>query len=201
MIPSFEFGRHWSYSLHQDPKRLAFVLARYQFAQNFIRPGSSILELGCSEGIGVPILTRDGNRYTGVDFDESAIKTAQKNFPHEGTFFTKNFMNHHFGPFQSIVSLDVIEHIDTKYENMYFETIQKNLASGGTCVIGTPNDTATPYASEASKMGHINLYTQERLISVCKKYFKRVLPFGMNDELAHTGFSAMAHYIFAVGLN
>ena len=40
MFPDFEwvckmnykFSNHWSYNFREDPKRLAFVLSRYQFA-------------------------------------------------------------------------------------------------------------------------------------------------------------------------
>lgn len=65
-------------------------------------------------------------------------------------------------------------------------------------MIGTPNITASPYASKASELGHVNLFTQERLISKLKESFHQVLPFGINDEIVHTGFSSMAHYLVCV---
>ena len=34
-----------------------------------------------------------------------------------------------------------------------------------------------------------------------ERYFNNVFMFSMNDEVVHTGFHKMAHYIFAVGCN
>lgn len=198
--PQFEFSHHWSYNFRHDPKRLSFVLSRYKFALKMIAKNSSILELGCSEGIGAGILAENGNIYTGVDFDEESLKTAQKNFQSSRyNFILDNFLGKNYGKFQSVVSLDVIEHINPEIENVYFDTIVKNLDENGLCIIGTPNITSSAYASEASKLGHINLYSQERLVFELKKYFFQVLAFGMNDEVMHTGFASMAHYLICIG--
>ena len=35
-------------------------------------------------------------------------------------------------------------------------------------------------------------------ISLAKKSFETVLPFGMNDEVVHTGYRKMCHYNFVV---
>lgn len=48
-------------------------------------------------------------------------------------------------------------------------------------------------------MSHINLYSHERLKGLMCGYFHNVFMFGMNDEVVHTGFPSMAHYLFAVG--
>ena len=85
-----------------------------------------------------------------------------------------------------------------EHENLYFQTLLSNLSDNGICVIGTPNITAADYAAVTSQLGHVNLYSQERLVSELKKYFHQVFPFGMNDEIIHTGFGSMAHYLFCV---
>src|SRR5438270_444365 len=73
-------GRHWSFNLLSDPKRLAFVLSRYKFAAKMIGRERRVLELGCSEGIGTPILAEFAAQYTGVDMDGPAIATAKANW-------------------------------------------------------------------------------------------------------------------------
>ena len=75
------FGRHWSHNLRNDPKRLAFVLARYKFSAKMLPAGSRVLELGCSEGIGCPILAEQATSYTGIDCDPDAIDAAGANLP------------------------------------------------------------------------------------------------------------------------
>lgn len=199
---TFKWGDHWSYNFRNDPKRLGFVLARYKFAAKMGSQGRTILELGCGEGIGAPILAEQAIRYTGVDLDDKAILTACENFKSDTfTFTDDDFMGKTFGRFQTIVSLDVVEHIYPQHAQIYFETICNNLTDDGIAIIGTPNITAAPYASEASNLGHVNLFSQKRLKETLEQYFHNVFPFGMNDETLHTGFESMAHYIICVACN
>lgn len=197
-----KFGRHWSYNFRNDPKRLGFVLSRYKFAAKIACEGADVLELGASEGIGATILGENAKSYCGVDLDEQAISTAQANLQEEKfRFIHTDFMGKELGKYSAVVSLDVIEHIDPLYEEMFFQTVVDNLSDEGICVIGTPNIEAAEHASLASKIGHINLYTQERLKKSLSKWFYQVFPFGMNDETLHTGFSAMSHFIICVAFH
>jgi len=191
---------HWSYNFITDPKRLGFVLSRYKFAAKMAVKNANILELGCSEGIGVPILLENAISYLGVDLDKQAIGSAKKNINSDKcTFIYDDFLNKNYGRFKTIISLDVIEHIYPDHEKLYFDTIVENLSDNGLCIIGTPNISANQYASKASKLGHVNLYSQKRLVGLMKQYFHQVLPFSMNDEIMHTGFSEMSHYLINIG--
>jgi len=193
------FSDHWSFNFYNDPKRLAFVLSRYKFAAKMSCKGGAVLELGCSEGIGAPILVENMDSYTGIDYDPPAIATANLNLkPPKFNFGCTDFMNKKFGQFQSIVSLDVIEHILPEYEDDFLKTILLNLSKNGIVVIGTPNITSDIYASAASKQGHVNLYSQKRLLESLGKYFHYTVPFGMNDEIVHTGYAPMCHYLFVI---
>ena len=190
---------HWSYNLLNDPKRLAFVLSRYKFAAKMGCKDKVVLELGCSEGIGASILSEIANKYVGIDSDQEAIAVAKNNFKDlNNEFLCADFLGKTFGVFDTVVSLDVIEHIYEEYEDLFFDTCLKNLNENGICIIGTPNITSVPYASKASQMGHVNMYSHERLFEVLKKYFFQVLPFSMNDEVVHTGFAPMGHYLMFV---
>lgn len=198
MDNAFHFGSHWSFNLKNDAKRLGFVLARYFFAADIAAGKRSLLELGCSEGIGASILKNNVEKYTGVDLDEGAIRSAEKNFPTgDFSFLHDDFMGKEYGVFDAVVSLDVVEHILPEHEETYFETIAKNLSPDGLCIVGTPNITASPYASEASNMGHVNLFSMQRLVETLEERFAYVFPFGMNDEILHTGFASMSHYLLA----
>ncbi|MCZ6676205.1 MAG: methyltransferase domain-containing protein [Candidatus Poribacteria bacterium] len=193
-------GRHWSYNLFNDPKRLAFVLSRYKFAAKMACRNKRVLELGCSEGIGTPILSEFATNYTGVDMDGAAIEIARANWGSEKCQFLEgDFLGRRYGRFDSVVSLDVIEHIYPEYEDAFFNTISQNLGHDGICVIGTPNLTASAYASPASQAGHVNLYDAERLAESMQTVFHNVLRFGINDEVVHTGYAPMAHYLVYIG--
>jgi len=197
-----QLADHWSFNFRKDPKILGFFLSRYLFASKMLRNNSFILELGCSEGMAVPSLMQKGKSYTGVDFDLLSIKAAKERFLGDKySFFGEDFLGKSYGKYDAVVSIDVIEHIFLENENLFFQTVTKNLQTEGIAVIGTPNQTAASYASEASNAGHVNLYTQERLREKMLDYFHGVLCFGINDEMVHTGFGDMCHYLFCIGFN
>lgn len=199
---SVKWSDHWSYNFRNDPKRLAFVLSRYKFSAKMGSKHRTVLELGCGEGIGATILAEEAVHYTGVDLDDTAIKSARENLTDEKfTFIYDDFMGKTFGKFQTVVSLDVVEHIYPAHESLYFETLLKNISEDGRVIVGTPNITSAPYASKASQLGHVNLFSQKRLQETLERYFHNVFPFGINDEILHTGYAPMAHYIICVACN
>ncbi|MEM7576702.1 MAG: class I SAM-dependent methyltransferase [Planctomycetota bacterium] len=204
-------GHHWSFNLRNDPKRFPFVLARYKFAAKMAAPNTgpnrAVLELGCSEGLGTMILAEFASRYHGVDLDQDAIDTAAANWTTDTrTFEACDFLNDEhrqakrLGTFDGVVSLDVIEHIAPDAEPRYWEAVTANLADDGVAVIGTPNQTSEQYASPLSKAGHINLFTFERMQAALHEHFHSVMLFGLNDEVVHTGYAPMCHYVMGVGI-
>lgn len=195
-------GGHWSFNLRNDPKRLPFVLARYKLAAKMACKNANVLELGCSEGIGTPILAEFAKSYTGVDMDAEAIDAAMQNFVADNRrFLADDFLDKTFGTFDAVVSLDVVEHIVPAMENRYFDTIIANLTDTGIAVVGTPNKTSEAYASPMSKAGHVNVFTMDHLMQAMGRVFHNVFPFGINDEVVHTGYAPMCHYIVCVGAN
>lgn len=196
-------GPYFSYQALHTPKHLLFTLARYKFAakmlsQNLKEP---VLELGCGEGLGTLMLAEYNRPVIGVDFDEKAIqhakKTIIKNKPNI-SFLNEDFLGKKYGNFSTVISIDVIEHIPNHKEDLFLETIRDNLSADGFCLIGTPNITASKYGSKPSQEGHINLFDEKRLRTLMSKYFQHVFIFGANDEIIHTGFYPMCHYLLAL---
>lgn len=183
---------------------IIFTLARYKFVTRLLEKTNKldVLELGCSEGIGTLQIARVSNKVIGVDFEKSWIDWAKANLESENLkFLNEDFLNKHYGKFDAVVSIDVIEHISQEKEEEFLNTICNNLNDKGFCIIGTPNITASPYASPKSQIGHINLYDAKRLEELLSKKFHNVFVFGMNDEVVHTGFKPMCHYLMALACN
>ena len=194
-------GQHWSFNIYNDPKRLAFVLSRYKFAARLATKGKRVLELGCSEGLGGRLLAEFAASYTGVDLDPEAVATARRNLPDPRyTFRDGDFLGGRYGTFDTVVSIDVVEHIAPAREREFFDTCWANLDADGVCVVGTPNLTSAAYASAASQLGHVNLFDGPRLKAMLARYFHNVFLFGLNDEVVHTGYTPMAHFLMAVGV-
>ena len=91
-----------------------------------------------------------------------------------------------------------MEHIPAEREHEYIENILHSLTDDGTLIVGMPSLESQDYASPASKAGHINCKSGPDLKMIFEQYFHSTLLFSMNDEVVHTGFHAMAHYLFVI---
>jgi len=202
---TFTLGPINAESLIRDPKHLAFTLSRYKFAAKMLKECKHIIEIGCGEGIGVfTFLSETGADITAIDFDENQIKYATEYVlpltNGRARFLCKDMIA---SPYKGrkadgLVCIDVIEHIHHRQEEDFFYNTVSCLKKGGIAVLGTPNKHADKYASARSRQGHINTFTPERLSSALKGYFSHVFLFSMNDEMVHTGFYNMAHYLIAL---
>ena len=76
--------------------------------------------------------------------------------------------------------------------------ICSSLSKNGTCIIGMPSLESQAYASDISKLGHVNCKKSSELKLFLTQYFERVFTFSMNDEVVHTGFQPMSQYLLAL---
>jgi len=189
----------------RDPRHMGFMLARYKFAAKMMRRCMSILEVGCGEGLGAFMLVRDTPaRVLGIDFDAAQIAYAQANLePHgQGRLSFRcgdaAAEAQTAGPFDGLLCLDVIEHVEPAEERRFLENCTAHLQPGAVAVFGTPNIASDAFASPPSRAGHINLFTPERFAETLEAHFQHVFPFSMNDEMVHTGYAHMAHYLLAL---
>jgi 2-polyprenyl-3-methyl-5-hydroxy-6-metoxy-1,4-benzoquinol methylase len=200
-----ELGPKGSAAYRFDAKRVLFILARYKFSAKMLSGMGSVLEIGCADGFALPVVLQEVKHVHGVDFDPIFIEWAAQNAKREGHRATFEVLDvtrgAPSGTFAGAFSLDVIEHIAPAAEAAFMRNIRWSLQDHGVCVIGTPNITSERYASEISKAGHVNLKSADTLRETMRAHFHNVLMFSMNDEVVHTGFSPMAHYLFAVGVD
>lgn len=201
----FALGEFNAYHLISDPKRVGFLFARYKFVSKMLEGCEKVLEIGCQEGLGTLLVAKSVKKLVATDFYRPHIESCVRRL----RGFVKNvkFVGHDIieGPiaehFSGAYSLDVLEHIDPRQENAYMANVALSLEDNGVFIIGTPSLESQKYASLHSKKGHINCKGGEELRVFCKRYFQNVFMFGMNDEVVHTGFLPMAHYIFALCVN
>lgn len=188
-------------SWNQDPKRTLFTLARYKFVAKMLSGKSNVLEIGCADAFGTRLVQQEVKKITAVDFDpvfiEDAISRINPNWPmtckvHD---MLKGAVQ---GNFDALYSLDVLEHIDPKDEDSFLKNMTDSLIQGGVAIIGMPSLESQSYASPQSKEGHVNCKSGNVLKSTLVKYFDNVFIFSMNDEVIHTGYFPMAHYLMAL---
>jgi 2-polyprenyl-3-methyl-5-hydroxy-6-metoxy-1,4-benzoquinol methylase len=198
-------GPWTSHIWRSDPRHLVFLLARYKFVSKMLAGKSKVLEVGCGDAVGTPVVLQTVGSVHGIDFEPLVLNDAIERYKREGVD-RASFSVHDMleggvaGTFDAGFSLDVIEHIPQASEELFMRNIISSLSKQAVFIIGTPNITAKEYASPASAAGHINLKSAETLKSLLLQSFHNVFIFSMNDELVHTGYSPMAHYIFAMGV-
>lgn len=205
--PRLGLGPITSYSYRTDPKCLSFVLARYKFCAKMLSGKRHVLEIGCGDAFGTPLVAQAVEQVTATDWDPRLIEdnTERMAFLSNCTFKVHDITTGEIFlptavPFDGIYSLDVIEHLDPENADLFMLNSCNTLSENGICIVGTPNVTAAAYASPVSQTGHINVMSANGLESLMSRYLKTVLMFSMNDEVVHTGFQGMAHYLFAVGI-
>lgn len=194
-------GPWTSYSVLTDPKHLVFVLSRYKFASKMMKPNGVNLEVGCGDAIGAPILASVSKTYLGIDVDSRLIEDNNARLKQiENATFSKvditSFDSQEL--FDNVVHIDVLEHLDAELEISFLEKSVKALKVNGVYICGTPSKYSEAYASPQSALQHINLKTAPQLKELFERFFNYVWIFSMNDEVVHTGFSPMAHYLFAL---
>ncbi|MFQ5740316.1 MAG: class I SAM-dependent methyltransferase [Acidobacteriota bacterium] len=194
----------WSSHLWRtDPKHLGFTLSRYKFCARMLAGKRDVLEVGCGDGLGMMVVLETVASVHGCDFEPLVIEDARARLSAEGVKgcslsvldFTRKTLERSF---DAAYSLDVIEHIPPALEDVFMDNLCRCLRPHAVCILGTPNREARRHASPASQAGHVNLKDAASLSHLLAERFHNVFLFSMNDEVVHTGFYPMAHYLLGV---
>ena len=195
------FGLMSNYAWHDDPKRLTFLFSRYKFVAKMFSGLNRVLEVGCADAFATRIVVQEVKSVTASDFDPVFIEDVKRRMDPRWKF---DCLVHDMlagpvaGGFDGAYSMDVLEHIPASQEEQFVGNIAKSLNPTGVCLIGTPSLQSQTYASSQSKLGHINCKDAPELKALMHKFFHNVFIFSMNDEVVHTGFSPMAHYLLVL---
>ena len=194
-------GLMTSQAWYDDPKRLSFTLSRYKFVAKMLAGCRSVLEVGCADAFGTRIVVQEVKKLTAVDFDPLFIADTKARMGRKWRFDCRvhdMLRNPMRGRFDGMYALDVLEHIAPRNEARFLRNMVRSLSARGTMIIGMPSLESQPYASRMSKEGHVNCKTMPDLKALMQGYFHNVYMFSMNDEVVHTGYHKMAHYLFAL---
>jgi 2-polyprenyl-3-methyl-5-hydroxy-6-metoxy-1,4-benzoquinol methylase len=186
---------------YDDPRRLTFLLSRYKFVAKMLKGRNDVAEVGCGDAFASRIVLQEVGQLTAYDFDPVFVADIRARrsarWPIEACLhdiLADKLPRRH----DAIFGLDVIEHIPAAVEHRFVGNLSASLADDGLLVIGTPSLESQPYASPSSKEGHVNCKSGEALRALMEKHFRTVLLFSMNDEVVHTGFYPMAHYLLTI---
>ena len=188
-------------SWNQDPRRTLFTLARYKFVAKMLAGRNHVLEVGCADAFGTRIVQQVVGKVSATDFDPVFIADVKErmdpNWPLEA-FVHDMLAGPVAGPFDAAYALDVLEHISEADEDRFINNIVISLTATGVAIFGMPSIESQSHASPQSKAGHVNCKSGEALKRTLERHFHTVFVFSMNDEVVHTGFYPMAHYLIGV---
>jgi 2-polyprenyl-3-methyl-5-hydroxy-6-metoxy-1,4-benzoquinol methylase len=160
-----------------------------------------VLEIGCGDGFGTALVSEVVKPIKAIDLDSRQIEQNIETNPYAKKI---EFLKHDIlgGPVDvkcdAVFSLDVLEHIEKEYEFRFITNITASLKSDGVCILSMPSLEGQAYASPLSKICHVNCKTGDEFKNLMEKFFRRVFIFSMNDEVLHTGFHSMSHYLIAL---
>jgi SAM-dependent methyltransferase len=191
-----------------DPKLLVFTLSRHKFVAKMFSGYGRVVEMGCGDAFASRLIQAEVLELHAIDFDPVFIEDAKKRLYGEETNnpITLNVHDLLSGPyregglFDAAYSLDVIEHIPEASEGRYMTNVCQSLKPGGVFICGSPSLESQPYASQPSREGHVNCKSGRDLQKLMLNYFEHAFLFGMNDEVLHTGFLPMCHYLFVIAV-
>jgi 2-polyprenyl-3-methyl-5-hydroxy-6-metoxy-1,4-benzoquinol methylase len=157
--------------------------------------------VGCGDAFGSRVVRQEVGSLCVMDFDPVFIEDVKQRMDPKWPMEARVHDILHgppAGQFDAAYSLDVIEHIPCSQENLFMDHITAPLAPQGVLIIGTPTIQSQAHASPQSKEGHVNCKDHKDLRGLLRQYFHNIFLFSMNDEVVHTGFYPMAHYLLAI---
>jgi hypothetical protein len=184
-----------------DPKRTLFMLARYKFVAKMLAGRKHVLEVGCADAFGTRIVQQAVGKVSAIDFDPVFIADVKERMDPDWSlevFVHDMLAGPVSGPFDAAYALDTLEHIAEADEDRFINNIMMSLTGTGIAIFGMPSLESQSYASPQSKAGHINCKSGDALKRTLERHFHTVFVFSMNDEVVHTGFYPMAHYLIGV---
>lgn len=201
--PEVPLGPWTSYSLLNDPKHMCFVLSRYKFCAKMLEGKRTVMEVGGGDGFGLPLIAQCADHVFVADWDQRLLDGNARRLAHlKNVTYLHADLNEASPDVQvdAVLMVDVIEHLEPTREGQFMSNVVSCLKPDGVLINGTPNITASRYASARSEVQHINLKSMKTLRELTETYFSNVFMFGMNDEVLHTGYASMCHYIWSIGV-
>jgi 2-polyprenyl-3-methyl-5-hydroxy-6-metoxy-1,4-benzoquinol methylase len=195
-------GLRSSQSWHDDPKHLLFRLSRYKFVAKMLAGSEHVLEIGCGDAFGTRLVQQEVKALSATDFDEVFVEDVKARMVERWRFpvFTHDLLAGPIpGAYDGVFALDVLEHISSRDESTFLKNAFAPLTAHGVGIIGMPSLESQVHASPTSRAGHVNCKSMPDLKKVMQAHFHNVFMFSMNDEVVHTGYHPMAHYVIALG--
>ncbi len=162
-------------------------VARYLWAEKYVRQGDRILDAACGLGYGSHTLAElsKAKAITGVDGSDYAIDYARENFSpltSKLDFFAgylpECLGKYPDGHFDVIVSFETLEHVE--HPEALLKEFHRLLSPGGRIVVSVPNDWSDETGEDPNPF-HLHVYTLDKLRAQIKEHF---IPEALAQQIA-----------------
>jgi 2-polyprenyl-3-methyl-5-hydroxy-6-metoxy-1,4-benzoquinol methylase len=162
---------------------------RWSFARRLIKKTDHVLEIGCGQDKPLAkVLTGSMQpycaQYTGVDLNPVKTSTNPRlRFIGEFNFIKQWKQLAKFGPYDVLVSMEVVEHFHSRFMPTFMAACYALLKPGGILLLSTPC-----YDGKRMAANHINEMTVPQLRKyVVKAKFKEEARYGTFMDIRHIG--------------
>ena len=164
--------------------RFDIKFARTMWIYDNVRHGSSVLDLGCGEGV-LALLKRKDVHLAGIDLSSDLVEMAERNGYDDARVGLLTKLPFESGSFDYVVSLDVFGHIGFEEKDLVLQEIKRVLRPDGVTMHGIESldtklhpdyHTMSPekYAEFMRVDGHIGLETDQEIASRFARFFSSV---------------------------
>ena len=158
-------------------------LKTYEYA-SALAEGRNVLDWGCNNGWGLPILAKTALRIGGLDTNEDRVKEARERYPE----YAKSIWLYdgHNIPFTErdwdvVISNQVIEHVPDV--TSYVKGILSGLSDKGVVLFGTPNrEIRLDEGMKPWNEFHVTEFKAEQLAGILQEHFRYVEVFGLQGD-------------------
>lgn len=165
-----------------SPSR-AYFWKELEFVKDYIKEGSSVLDVGCGNGRFFGVIKDKKIAYTGIDASSKLINIAKEKYGNETKFFKGNAVELPFSgsSFDTAVSFAVLHHIPSKkLREEFLEEIHRVLKKDGILILSVWNLWQKRYLTAVIKSAFL------KLIGVSNLDFKDIfLNFGKEKNIRY----------------
>ena len=168
--------------LHMDMLREAGErsdahVARYLWAEKFVRQGDRVLDAACGLGYGSYTLAElsKAQSITGIDGSDYAIDYARENFCllTNKLEFSSGYLPDYLGSypdghFDAIISFETLEHVE--HPKALLKEFHRLLSPGGRIIVSVPNDWSDESGKDPNPF-HLHVYTLDKLRTELETHF------------------------------
>lgn len=159
--------------LNKDDEIYLEHMNRYLFASQFAKE-KIVLDIACGTGYGSNLLAEAGAKsVTGMDISEEAINYSKNKYHSKSLEFQVGDVEKiplEDKKMDVVVSLETIEHVDRKKQQLFLTEVERVLKEDGLFVVSTPNPLVYPKGNPF----HVAELSKDEFRNLLGKHFKYV---------------------------